>query len=399
MLIGEFSDMKILWITSAYPWQGHPYAGVFFQTQARALVRLGDGVQVDVASPWIPRIAALVSPRHAFDRSAPRHQVEDGLEIFRIPYFDHRFNYIFGRPHLGLARQVLKNLEIRPDIVHGHFAYPMGLAAVKVARSLGVPSVITVHGGDVNQLAIASKMSAKHFRLAMTGADHVVCVSRALGERTCQLTGVSPEYLPLGIHLERFQCTLTREQARTQLQLPQDRPIILFIGFLAASKGILIAQKALAHPSLAGAMGVFVGEGPLGPSIASQVNCRWQKSIPNTEVPQYLAAADLLILPSFSEGLPTVLVEAGAFGTPIIATAVDGIPELLEGDRGRLIPPGSDEALRTAILEVLANPGAARSQAENLRSFVRETFDADRNAETLRNIYASLVRKNGGSPG
>ena len=275
----------------------------------------------------------------------------------------------------------------------------MGLAAVEVARRLGVPSVITLHGGDVNQLAIASRMSAMHFRLAMTRADHVVCVSRALGERTRELTGVLPEYLPLGINLQRFQGSQTREQARSTLQLPQGRPIILFIGFLGAGKGILVAQKALSHPSLSGVLGLFVGEGPLGPSISSQMNCRWQKSVPNTEIPLFLAAADMLILPSFSEGLPTDLVEAGACGTPIIATEVDGIPELLKDERGFLIPPGSDEALRVAILEVLANPEKAQRQAENLRGFVLDTFDVDRNAESLRHIYLELIRKRSGSPG
>ena len=398
MLLGATRDMKILWLTNAYPWQGHFGAGIFFQTQARALSRLGDKVQVDVATLWIPRLAALISPRHACDRTAPRHEAEGTLEMFRITYFDHRFNYLLGRPHLALGRQVLKHLTFRPDIVHGHFAYPMGLAAVDVARSLGVPSVITLHGGDVNELAIRSRMDAKHFHKAVTSADQVICVSRALCERTRQLAGVSPEYLPLGINLQRFPASLTREEARSALQLPQAQPIILFIGYVDESKGVAIAQKALSHPSLAGVLGIFVGEGPLGPSVAAQANCRWQRSVPNAEIPKYLAAADMLILPSYSEGLPTVLVEAGACATPIVATAVDGIPELLQGDRGLLIPPDSVEALRAAMLEVLAGPEAARCRAERLQRFVADHFDVDRNAGTLRQIYLDLIRKKGGSP-
>jgi len=302
-----------------------------------------------------------------------------------------------GRPHLGLGRQILKCLDFSPDVVHGHFAYPMGLAAVDVARTLGVPSIITLHGSDVNILATASKLGAKHFEMAMTRADHVICVSRALGEKTRQLTGVSPEYLPLGINLQRFRSTLSRAQARSALHLPQGQPIILFIGFLDTSKGVQIALKALGHPSLAGAIGVFVGEGPLGQSISAQANCRWQHSVANSEVPSYLAAADLLILPSFSEGLPTVLVEAGACGTPVIATDVDGIPELLKGDRGLLIAPGSDEALRMAILEVLANPDAAMERAGRLHEFVLDIFDVDKNAETLRRIYQELIIRRIGS--
>jgi teichuronic acid biosynthesis glycosyltransferase TuaC len=108
-----------------------------------------------------------------------------------------------------------------------------------------------------------------------------------------------------------------------------------------------------------------------------------------------LAAADLLILPSYAEGLPTVLVEAGACGTPVLATRVGGIPELLQQDRGRLIEPGSAPALREAILDVLARPEVARQQAERLREHVREAFDADLNAGHLLRVYQELISGSG----
>jgi len=391
--------MKILWITSAYPWHGQPYGGIFFQTQAQALARQGVGIHVDVAVPWIPRFAAWLSPRYALQGSAPREQMDESLAISRIPYFDHRYNYLMGRPHLGLRRQVLKHLDFRPDLIHGHYAYPIGLAAVHLARRFGIPSVITLHGSDVNEEPTRSRMGGRHFLRAVTSADHVICVSRALGERTRQLAGISPEYMPLGINLRRFPCPLSREQARSALELPQGRPVVLYIGFLHSSKGVPVAQEALAHPSLAGVTGVFVGDGPSGPALAAQDNCRWQKGVPNHLIPQYLAAADVLILPSFAEGLPTVLVEAGACGTPVIASDVGGIPELLRDDRGLLIPPGSAEALRAAILESLAAPEAARARAGRLRTLVAGTFDADRNAEALRRVYQTLIGTKGKAPG
>jgi len=388
--------MNILWITSAYPWHGHPYGGIFYQTQAQALCRLGVQVHVNVAMPWVPGIAALLSPRHALERSAPRQQLDEGVTVSRIPYLGHRYSHYIGRSYLALMRQVLRHLDFKPDLVHGHYACPMGLAAVGVARRLGVPSVITLHGSDVNDDPIKSGLAASRFRQAVTGADQLICVSRALGERTRELTGASPEYLPLGINIHRFNTALSREQARTELGLPQEQAIVLYIGYLHSSKGVPLAQQALAHPSLAGVLGLFVGEGPLGPSLAAQAQCRWQPTVQNSMIPKYLAAADLIILPSYSEGLPTVLVEAGACGTPIIATEVGGIPELLAEDRGRLIPAGSEEALRGAILEVLAHPETARNRAGRLRSYIIDTFDADHNAATLCQIYRRLQNQGGG---
>jgi teichuronic acid biosynthesis glycosyltransferase TuaC len=113
--------------------------------------------------------------------------------------------------------------------------------------------------------------------------------------------------------------------------------------------------------------------------------------VPNALIPDYLAAADVLILPSYAEGLPTVLVEAGACATPVIATEVGGIPELLTEDRGTLVLPDSTESLRTAILEILTNPDMARRQAEHLRKYVVEAFDADRNASQLLRVYQDLL--------
>jgi teichuronic acid biosynthesis glycosyltransferase TuaC len=390
--------MKVLWLTSAYPWSGDPYGGIFFQTQAQALSRLGVGIAVEVPVPWIPEVVARVSPRHAHQRSAPRQQVDEETHIQRVPYFGHRFQEFLGWPHLGIARKTLKNLSFKPDLIHGHYAYPTGLAAVEVARQLGIPSVITLHGSDVNVSATRSKLGARRFQVALSGADRVLCVSQALCERTRLLTGLSASYLPIGINLRRFPSTLNRSEARAALQLPSEKPIILFIGLLHPSKGVLLALEALAHPSLAGMLGVFVGAGPLGPVISTRANCLWHNSVPNTLIPDYLAAADLLILPSYAEGLPTVLVEAGASGTPVIATEVGGIPELLKDDRGSLIAPGSVESLRMSILETLATPEAAQRRARHLRERVLDAFDADRNAQRLLHIYQELLFKGNSTP-
>jgi teichuronic acid biosynthesis glycosyltransferase TuaC len=383
--------MKVLWLTSAYPWSAAPYGGIFFQTQAQALSRLGVKIEVHVAVPRIPSMVAWASPRHALQRSAPCHQIDEAVSIRRIPYFGHRFEYVFGWPHLSIARQVMKNISFKPDLIHGHFAYPIGLAVVKIAHRLGIPSVITLHGSDVNKIAPSSKLNTRRFQQAVSGADRVLCVSHALCNRTQQLTGLSASYLPIGINLQRFPSRLNRSEARRVLDLPLDRPLVLFVGYLHPSKGVLLALEAIAHPSLARTLGVFVGAGPLGPSIRNQENCLWRESVPNALIPDYLAAADVLILPSYAEGLPTVLVEAGACATPVIATEVGGIPELLTEDRGTLVLPDSTESLRTAILEILTNPDMARRQAEHLRKYVVEAFDADRNASQLLRVYQDLL--------
>jgi teichuronic acid biosynthesis glycosyltransferase TuaC len=390
--------MKILWVTSGYPWSGNPYAGIFYQTQAQALARLGAEVAVEAAVPWVPAPLAWVSPRHAKARSAPRVQQEGELRIHRLACLAYRGQDDLGWPHGILAFQLLRHLPFRPDLVHGHFATPMGLAAVMVGRRLGIPSVITLHGSDVNFDPGKSRLSARAFQAAIRGADHLLSVSRALGDRTRLLTGRTAQCLPIGVNLQRFDLDLDRASARNRLGLPQDRPIILFIGNLLASKGVEVALEALAHPDLAHALGVFVGAGPLGGRLKGQPNLHPAGSVPNPEIVPYLKAADLLVLPSFGEGLPTVLVEAGAAGLPVLATPVGGIPDLLAEDRGVLVPVGDAAALRQAILATLDDPEGARARAGRLQAHVRNVYDADANARTLRGLYADLIQRRAQQP-
>jgi len=383
--------MKIIWITSAYPWDGHPYGGIFYQTQAQALARLGVDLVVETATSRIPGFLSWLRPAEAGRGPAPGDQMDGAIRIHRLPSLGYRYQKSLGWLHHRLAWGVLGHLPFRPDLIHGHCAYPMGLAALAVARRLGIPCVITLHGSDVNADPARSRGAAGRFRLAVTGADLVLCASRALQDRTLQMTGRTVDYLPIGIDLGRFPSRLTREQARSRLQLPPDKAIVLYVGNLLPEKGVMVALESMGHASLAGAVGVFVGSGPLGRTIAAQANCLWRESVPNPVIADYLAAADALVLPSFAEGLPTALVEAGACGTPVIATGIGGIPELLGKDRGTLVAPGSADALREAILASLAAPEATRGKAARLRAHVLENFGAAANAGRLLQRYRDLL--------
>jgi glycosyltransferase involved in cell wall biosynthesis len=116
-------------------------------------------------------------------------------------------------------------------------------------------------------------------------------------------------------------------------------------------------------------------------------------------VPRYLAAADVLVLSSDTEGLPGVVLEAGAAGLPVVATRVGGVTECVaDGETGLLVEPGDADALHAALHSLLADPPAARRQGETGRRRVEESFCLDRVAERYAELYLRLAAARPGRP-
>ena len=162
----------------------------------------------------------------------------------------------------------------------------------------------------------------------------------------------------------------------------------MFVGYLLQTKGVrelATAVAGLGDPYL----GVFVGDGPERGYAADDAPGRlvYVGGRSHEEVIQYMSAADVFVLPSYGEGLPTVLVEAGSIGLPIIASRVGGIPELLDDGRGTLLPEVSASAVASCLASFRANREAAAMAASALREHVRERYDVDTNARELLARY------------
>jgi teichuronic acid biosynthesis glycosyltransferase TuaC len=181
--------------------------------------------------------------------------------------------------------------------------------------------------------------------------------------------------------------------------LPDDRLIVLFVGSLIPRKGWRLIAEAilgLGHPFL----GVFVGDGPeagygrTDPRSSGLLDYRGRRE--NVDVIRYMSAADVLVLPAHGEGLPTVLVEAGAVGLPVIASAVGGIPDLLAGGRGTVLPEITVDAVTRSLSHFVAHRQEAEAAATMLQQHVRENHDADRNGARLLDLYRAIPSVRGG---
>lgn len=396
--------MNVLWLTTEYPWQGDPVGGIFHRTAARCLVQAGVGVTVVSPTPMAPWPLPRIRERWRRYAESPNRQLDGAVEILRPRYPVIPGDPAWSRIDASIDRVARGILAQRPeiDLIHAHYPAPMGMAAWRLARATGLPYVVTVHGSDdVWRRSHRGRLAM--YRRALREASGILAVSQSMADEVRQVAGVNASLLPIGIDVSRFANPLmTREAARRELRLPPDHVVVLLVATLVPAKGVrpfVDAVVELGDPYLA----VVVGEGPEFAYRASDAAARnrvdYRGAQPNEAIPLYLAAADMLILPSETEGLPTVLVEAGAAGVPIIASAVGGIPELLASDRGLLMPEVSTAAIVEAIATIRADPATANARAERLRSFVVQEYDATANAQRLAGVYRAVVDERLHRPG
>jgi teichuronic acid biosynthesis glycosyltransferase TuaC len=383
-----------VWIVPSYPWDGQPVAGTFYRTQAGALARCGVDITVACPTPAAPWPLPLMRPRWRLHASAPRTATEDGVTVVRPRYPAVPGEPSWAAPDRQIAAAVWRARASwsGAKLVHGHSAVT-GLAAWRLSRRAGLPLVLTFHGGDVNVWPDENPDRLDDLRAAVRHASLVTAVSGELVARLAALTGVMGLLLPVGSdHRSLARLGMERDEARRALDLVDDRIVVLFVGNLLAAKGVRELVDALLMAG-DGFLGVLVGDGPLrgyGSGDSRSRSVQYRGPVQHDEIARYMSAADVLVLPSHTEGLPSVLVEAGSVGLPVIASRVGGIPALLGDDRGTILREVSPEGIGEALAAFAAARPAARAAAARLREHVLAGHDVDVNARILADHYGRL---------
>jgi glycosyltransferase involved in cell wall biosynthesis len=284
----------------------------------------------------------------------------------------------------------------RYDVLLASYAYPEGCAGIILGWLLGLPVVVKCHGSDLNRVT-DDPLPRIQLRKLLPRARAVVVVSEHLKHRA-QSLGVLPERLHVvynGIDRDHFR-PRDRACARRRLHLPLDREIVLYLGHLEEHKGVrdLLEASARLKQIRPNVSVIFVGAGSLGPEVRRKAAADSSASpgimafdaVPHAEVPWWLAAADVLCLPSWTEGMPNVVREAHACGRAVVATAVGGVPEAVHSpELGILIPPRHPAALVEALARQLDQAPAAPATFDRLAAVPSW-------AESAATLYAVLLR-------
>jgi glycosyltransferase involved in cell wall biosynthesis len=359
--------MRILAITNLYPNPFQPTRATFNRQQIRGLAKEH---KIAVIAPilWTDELSARMRGKDGLAKD--RRWQCDGLPIYHPHYFypPYVFRRWYGKCFETSIASVFDRVcaEHKPELVFAPWAYPDGWAACELGHRAGLPVVLKLHGSDILTLRRYPERFPPTLE-ALRRADKIIAVSQDLANHVMAL-GIEPKRIQVvydGIDQSLFHPG-SQEDARMRLRLNPSGRIILFIGNLVPVKGLEILLEACtrlrqeAQPFDC----YLIGEGPLRGKIQSDIqkrdlqnHVRLLGTKPHDELPDWYRAATICVLPSFSEGIPLVLLEAIACRTPFVASRVGGIPEIAHLGTCQLVAPGDAAALAGALRSFLASNG------------------------------------------
>ena len=350
--------MRVLVMTRLFPNALEPLWAPYNRQQFGALGKLCE-VEVLSTVPWFP--GARLFPRSMAGRlvDVPARDTIAGLAVrhpryLRPPAIGHgAAAALYAASMLPLLRRE----RGRWDVLLAPWAYPDAVAAVMLGRALELPVAVKLHGSDLNVLARVPTI-AWNLRWALPRAERVLAVSRPLADAAVRL-GARPERTTLlkdGVDGALFHVR-DRAAERRALGLAEAGKLALFVGNLYREKGALdVADAFLRIAARRPDLGlVIVGDGPMRGELETRAVAQPRLRVigprPHEEVARWIGACDLLALPSWNEGTPSVLLEALASGRPVVMSSVGGIPDVVDQPLFGELAPARDVAAVAAALD------------------------------------------------
>jgi glycosyltransferase involved in cell wall biosynthesis len=281
-------------------------------------------------------------------------------------------------------------------ITHGYKSNLLGRPA---ARQAGVPIVSVSRGWTRETLKVRCYEALDRFHLRFM--DRVVCVSDGQAEKV-RRAGVPEDRVRVIRNAARsrpFAKPHPNDRDRLRALAGGDGPIVLAAGRLSPEKGfgVLVDAAAKVLRAVPGVRFVLFGEGAQRAALerrvaAAGLTAAFRLVGFRNDLDALLPWADVLALPSFTEGLPNVALEAAAAGLPVVATSVGGVPEVVaHGQTGYLVPPGHPGALAARLTDLLQRPDWARAFGAAARRRMEEQFSFAGQARAYQELFAELV--------
>jgi glycosyltransferase involved in cell wall biosynthesis len=390
--------MRILFLAFWYPSRDSRYYGVFIREHAKAVRAAGDevvvlhlaGVSHEGRGLWRmeeeldPELTEGIPTFHVF-RRRPSRSVPGISPISRgISYSLYLWSAI------GAARR-LRRRGFRPDVIHAH-VHRAGVPAILIGKLFGAPVVITEHSTEFSQGAVARGPYSARFAFPRAARVLPVCATLQQAISACGIRA-SFEVVPNAVDTSLFFAT--------KRKLPMADPKrMIFVGNLEPTqhKGfptLVEALTRLRERRIDWHLDV-IGEGPSRAECERLVadsdlsdRVSFLGARPKEEIAEIMRSSDLFVLPSRFENLPCVLIEAMTCGLPVVSTQVGGIPEMVSGRDGVLVPPDDPSALAEALDRVLSN--LASFDGDDIAVRARARYSLEAVGAQLHAVYISVL--------
>lgn len=387
--------LNILTLSTLFPHRVAPNFGIFVERQTAELASRVEA-NVTVVNPvGIPPLPFKNLAPYRGLTSLPDHEQWRGLDVYRP-----RFPLI---PKIGGAKNPERIAEaILPlveklhadrafDLIDAEFFYPDGPAAMRLAQALGIPFTIKARGADIHHWGSDPKCLPQILSAAEK-ASALLAVSGALKQDMVKL-GMDGDKITIhytGLDQQKFK-PVDRDAAQRVLDV--NGPLFICVGALIKRKNQALVIKAMTSFSDATLMLAGTGEEEkayraLAKKMRVEGRIRFLGNVPHDDLPKLVAAADIAILPSKSEGLANAWVEALSCGTPIIISEAGGARELVRSDVAGRIVEQNVSAIVEAIKAILAKP----PRQDDVRATVGH-FSWKNNGDALVKLFADTVQR------
>ncbi len=320
-----------------------------------------------------------------------------------------QINPIYDIPAYYELKKILA--DIQPDIVHTHSAKAgiLGrLAASKLkTKNLKLKTIHGVHGLSFHeyQNPLLNKFYIAIERSVAGKTDAFICVADAMTKKSLAVgIGKPQQYTTAYSAIEEeqyFNPTLPqqRNEFRKKYNIPENAVVLVTIARLFHLKGheyIIESAKELAK-KFDNCIWLFVGNGILKDKLQSEINAcgltdkfRFTGLLPTSQMPLVIHSSDILVHCSLREGLARVLPQAMLCGKPVVSFDIDGAPEVVNKDTGRLVEPKNVSQLISACAELIADENLRKQLGENGRKFVEEKFSPKTMVDKIEAVYKRL---------
>ncbi len=352
--------LRVLTLSTLFPDISRPNFGVFVERQTRELASRPDTDVTVIAPVGLPPFGLSRMARYAALRALPAKERWRDLTVHRPPFpvvpivGGALHTTAMTRAILPLARRL--HAEQPFDAIDASFFYPDGPVARRLSQALGIPYSVKARGADIHYWGRRRDTRAAVLAAGRDAAG-MLAVSGAM-RRSMVALGMDGDRIRVhytGVDLDRFVIA-DRDAAKARLDLAG--PVILSVGALIPRKGQDLLIRAL--PRLPGVTLLLAGHGQLAsnlPRLAAECGVADRVGIlgavPHAQLPGLYAAADIMALPSASEGLANAWVEALACGTPVLTCDVGGARELIDRPEAGLIVDRDVDAIAAGLAQML----------------------------------------------